>query len=164
MSIARKKKPPAALIAGIIISVVGFGLIGMLTRDIYGGVMSKTWPSVSGSVQSSQVHQVTKKIKHHRYKADIRYAYKVEGKSYSSRRIDFSTSNRYLSRSEAEGIVAKYPRGSEVRVFYKQGDPEEAVLESVIKFNVSTLLFSPLILLLGLYLLRSGLKELRNAS
>lgn len=164
MSIARKKKPSAALIAGIIISVVGFGLIGIIACDIYVGTVSKSWPSVTGAVQSSQVDQVTKRIKHHRYKADIRYTYKVDGKSYSSSRIDFSTSRGYLSRSEAEGIVAKYPRGSEVRVFYKQGDPEEAVLESVIKFNVSTLLFSPLILLLGLYLLRSGLKELRNAS
>jgi hypothetical protein len=164
MSVARKKKTPAALIAGIIISVVGVWLIGMLARDIHGGVISKTWPSVSGSVQSSQVHQVTKKIKHHRYKADIRYTYEVEGKSYSSSRIDFSTSREYLSHSEAQAIVAKYPRGSEVRVLYKQDDPEEAVLESVIKLNVSTLLFSPFILLLGLYLLRSGFKQFPGVS
>ena len=164
MSIDRKKKTPAALIAGIIISAVGVGLIGIIAYDIYGVSISKSWPSVTGAVQSSQVHQVTRKKKYHRYEANIRYTYEVEGKSYRGSRIDFSTSISYLSRSEAQAIVAKYPSGREVRVFYKRDDPEEAVLESVIRFNGSTLLFSPFILLLGLYLLRSGFKELRDVS
>lgn len=162
MSTDATRKSPATLIAGMIILAVGIGLTGINAYDIYRGAASNSWPSVKGTVQSSKVKRINRARKSDRFETDIRYTYQVDGRTYSGTRIKFG--ERMSTRMEAESAFARYPRGSEVDVFYKPGAPGEAVLETVMSFNVSAILFSPLILLLGLYLLRSGFKQWRGAS
>lgn len=144
---------------GIVIFLIGLGLVGKIAYDIYRGGSSGSWPSVKGTVQSSKVKRIDRVGKPHRFETDIRYSYEVDGKSYSGSRIKFG--ERRGLRQDIEPIVAKYPRGSEVDVFYKPNAPEEAVLETVMSFNVLKIFSSPLFLLFGLYLSRSGLNQLR---
>jgi hypothetical protein len=162
MSTDENRKSPATLIVGLIVLAIGLGLVWINAYDIYRGAASKSWPSVKGTVQSSKVKRIDRAGKPDRFETNIRYTYQVDGRTYSSSRIKFG--ERMSTRMEVEPVVAKYPRGTEVDVFYKPGAPEEAVLETVMSLNVFALLFSPLILLFGLYLLRSGFKHWRGSS
>ena len=61
-------------------------------------------------------------------KAKLRYEYSVNGQSYSSSRYSFGKS--HLS---ADRLIARYPLGKEVSVFYNQDKPKQGVLVPGVK-------------------------------
>jgi uncharacterized protein (DUF1330 family) len=96
---------------------------------------SKAWPSVQGEVTSSEVKKTRRREpggdpddKHKSwttYSAQVKYAYEVGGKRFESYRIAFDTTE---GRSEARKIVARFPKGAVVDVFYDSDEPGESVL------------------------------------
>ncbi len=160
MSMDQATPPKNSLIGGLIILVIGLGLIAYNGYNIYRSSISGSWPSVKGTVQSSSVKRINRAKKSDRYQVNIVYKYEVEGKSYNGSRVRFG--EQPDTSMEADSIVAKYPVKSEVTVYYQPGNPEEAVLETSISINFITLLLAPLIVLFGLYLLYSSLKQLRE--
>ena len=63
------------------------------------------------------------------YWAEMKYSYVVEGVSFESDRVDYGVETRSSKRARADEIVALYPVGEEVLVYYDPSDPSEAVLE-----------------------------------
>lgn len=53
------------------------------------------------------------------------YTYEVDGKPMSSKRVSFEV---FGEKFDAERVVARYPAGTRVKVFYNPEDPGRAVL------------------------------------
>ena len=83
------------------------------------------WPSVNGTVLSARL------VSHGsiRYRADfpeISYSYEVGGKVYKSRHI---SAGGEMGGVTAQSVLARYPVGSQVTVYYDPKKPKNAVLE-----------------------------------
>ena len=64
------------------------------------------------------------------YVLDITYTYKVLGQSYESNQFSFgSEGTGYDTRKKAEGMLAKYPTGSQATIYHDPNNPQQAVLE-----------------------------------
>jgi len=88
---------------------------------------SEEWEGVDGVITSSEISE-------HRgedsttYGADVTYTYRIKGKEYEGDNVtvsEMSTSNY----GRAQKIVARYPKGDNVVVYYDSSDPSDSVLE-----------------------------------
>lgn len=88
---------------------------------------ARNWPTASGSVVESGLE--TRRSSNNRDWVNyprVVYAYSVGGQSYTSSRI---SPGLEVGGTSAPGVVAKYPLGSQVRVYYHPQNPAEAVLQ-----------------------------------
>jgi hypothetical protein len=91
---------------------------------------SKDWPTVDGVITQSEIeHQTStsgegsdKKTTVKSY-PKIAYQYRIDGQPYESTTVSFSSSS-----NNAKQIVAQYPKGKTVRVYYNPDKPRQAVL------------------------------------
>lgn len=113
--------PLVLLLAGILLTTLAF----RVDRDARA---SRDWPSTSGTIESAAVAMRSEGNERKQFAARIRYAYAVDGRSFSGERVSFE-SGPSANRGLAEAIVARYAPGSNVRVFYDPLQPERAVLE-----------------------------------
>jgi len=83
------------------------------------------WPSVMGSVVMSTIERRSSEDGHTDYPV-VQYSYQVNGQPYQSSKL---APGPEVGGSGARGVVAKYPAGAQVMVFYNPQKPSEAVLE-----------------------------------
>jgi hypothetical protein len=83
------------------------------------------WPSTMGVVQMSTIEQRSSDDGYTDYPV-VQYSYQVGGQSYQSMKL---APGPEVGGSGARGVVAKYPVGAQVMVFYNPQNPSEAVLE-----------------------------------
>lgn len=125
--------------AEIVIRVVGGGLVGIGALVAYGTIRMRlknaqahTWPTVRGAILSSEVESEVKRhdgrpIETHA--AAIRYTYDVGGKTYESDQIQLGGTRQTSDPDEFEQMIARYPAGKRVTVYYDPTDPAIATLE-----------------------------------
>lgn len=104
---------------------VGFSLWGWSV--LQDARASESWPTTSGEILSSNV-RVDDDDEGTSYFGDVSFRYVVNDKVFTSDNVSFG---QYGSgnRSHAEGIVARYPVGGQVTVYYDTNEPQTAVLE-----------------------------------
>jgi hypothetical protein len=94
---------------------------------------SAHWPTANGTITTSDVAEEISTDKDDRevvkYRADIRYSYRVAGHDYSSSTRKWGWTEIYPDAEGPAAIVAKYPKGGNVPVFYDLAEPSNAVLE-----------------------------------
>jgi hypothetical protein len=79
---------------------------------------------VSGNISAQRGSKTTS------YVINIRYAYTVFGQSYEGGQFSFgSEGTGYDTRKRAEKVVAQYPTGSQVTIYYDPNNPQQAVLK-----------------------------------
>ena len=108
-------------IAGVVFSLIGISLAlygwiawGWTTID------SSEWPQVTGKVTKSLVVGDI---------FDLRYVFQVDGKEYSSKRIDYAAGrSNWRGSLRSSQSAKKYPLGKEVTVYYDPSKPSRAVL------------------------------------
>ncbi|PZM80452.1 MAG: hypothetical protein DKT66_14430 [Candidatus Melainabacteria bacterium] len=89
------------------------------------GVASEKWPTVNAKVTSSIVKKV--QTKHGtRDEAQIHYQYVVGGKTYDSDRIKFGG----MQLQSHDLMVAAFPKGKQISIHYKPGDPGVSCLST----------------------------------
>jgi hypothetical protein len=127
---------------------ITFALIAVLGLSIGGwnfveGYGSRHWPQCQGYIVSARVtpHQ-------HRFTADISYKYDLAGATYSGNRVAF-LQHSFDGMSPAQALVDRFPKGKEIPVFYSPGNPERAVLEPGITFDIILLLVVGVLALVG---------------
>ena len=117
-------------LAAIFASIV-FGLFSMWgIGQVYESVRGYTWPHVTGTITSSVVHSklmVGGKGKFMSYWPGVQYEYVVGNKRITGNRIRFIV--RGMSERETRRIVADYPAGKSVSVYFDPSDAASAVLE-----------------------------------
>lgn len=83
---------------------------------------STGWPTVSGTVTSSETAKVM-----FRKQPRVTYSYSVNGTPFSGNRISFAAGYR---PRDTEAILNRYPVGEEVTVAHAPDDPAKATLET----------------------------------
>lgn len=104
---------------------LALGIGGWAYLEATQGMACDKWPTINGTVTTSIVKEVKTK-NGTRDEAEIKYQYKVNGKTYTANRIQFGTD---MFRSPAE-ILQKYKADQTVQVHYKAGDPSVSSLET----------------------------------
>lgn len=119
----------------LLITVGSIGCVLLLLNTIFLGVIFFTrrkmtavgqWPTTMGTVIASRIDE--------RYSSDsgrvdypwVQYSYQVSGQPYQSTKI---APGMEVGGTGASKVVARYPAGAQVMVFYNPQNPSEAVLE-----------------------------------
>ena len=122
-----------ALICAAIFGLLGLGFLVWAWLVSRRGRQSLGWPAAPGKIVSSGVRiRITKSDEggeHTFYDPEIDYEYNVEGRIRYGSHIYVGGTPETADRAWAEGIVAKYPVGSNPRVFYDPAAPDYGVLE-----------------------------------
>ena len=101
-----------------------------LGHSYYYSQASQSWPFILESeVISSHVKRSTSQAQKGavEYVPKIKYKYRVDGQDYEGDQLSFGFANR--ASKDADKIVARYPEGESVKVFYNPDRPDMSVLE-----------------------------------
>ena len=148
------------LIAGAIFLVLGLAaFIGMQMAQSHID-RAQEWPSVDGEIVTSEIATVTGRFKYGirtSVVADIGYVYSVNGQNYQGEHLRLLPMLHMKGEGTPEEIVARYPVGRSVEVYYDPGDPSSAVLiptpgDDASKLIRSVSVMGPCIAFLGLVL------------
>ena len=147
--------PTTEKLAGaVIFPAIGI-VIALFSYNAYVTRMeSKTWPTVGGVIVKSEIEEQTSTTGDGANKKNtvkslpkIAYQYQVDGQSHKNTRISFSSSS-----GNAQQIVARYPKGKPVQVYYNPDKPKQAVLvPGGTGFNIVPYIFATVFVLLGVF-------------
>jgi len=121
----------ALILFGSISSIIGLLVLGHILSDMSRFTRSKKWSVVSGTVQSSRVEEVTytgDDISASAYHPAIYYRYEVNGKEYIIH--DRDAFKNCEGPIDSGRVVAEYPIGMKVNVFYNPKKPKESTLKT----------------------------------
>jgi len=101
---------------------------------------AKGWPVTGGRVLHSSVQASHRRDSKGRtslvYEPAVVYEYLVDGQHFQSQRLSFNAVFGSSLPALAQRVVARFPPGSAVPVFYNPSNPSEAILEySYSSFN-----------------------------
>jgi hypothetical protein len=86
------------------------------------------WPCVNGTIKTCTIDIEHDTSGDERYCADISFAYRVAGHDYHMSSVIWGARTVSADRGGAAAIIAKYPVGSSVPVYYDPTQPTTAVL------------------------------------
>ena len=132
------------ILLAIVMLVLSLSSIGVefVTIKMYlKAQAAKNWPQAEGTITKSEV--VREEVGKILYKADVEYDFVVDDKEFHGDiiRLRGKTSS---SHNGAEEIVAKYPVGAQVQVFYSADDASDALLEPGADLVNYIIMISPL--------------------
>lgn len=90
----------------------------------------KIWSWTAGRIVNSTISQpdIPRKGDETNATVDIRYQYQLSGKNFEGKRVKFGGQGG-MTRVAAEQLVAKYPAGATVDVYYDPKSPAQSALE-----------------------------------
>lgn len=118
----------------IVLALAGLGVVlfAIYFRNLARVHASGRWPAVQGKVAESWIEEDATTEEDgtvsRRYAPKVSYRYAVMGVEYQGDRIAFGPATN-SSRSNAEKVVARYPKGDAALVYYNPEKPADAVLE-----------------------------------
>ena len=147
--------PVSEKMAGVVIFPAIGIVIALFSYNAYATRMaSSAWPTVGGVIVKSEIEtqtstassdgkQKSETVQHPK----IIYQYQIDGQNYKGTRISFSSSS-----GDARQIVARYPQGQSVQVYYNPDHPQRAVLvPGGSGFNIVPYIFSTVFIMLGIF-------------
>ena len=137
-----------------------FTLVREQWRAWDGARRSRTWPSTDGTIEENRL--TWEGVRHPRAQPVIGYRYQVGGGSYLGKRIEFSFARVYFT-PQAEAVLARYPAGAHVTVYYDPLHPAESTLEQRHSSVGEGLLLVLVLLLPTCLCLASGLTGMAQA-
>jgi hypothetical protein len=119
------------LVLGVVFLGTGVWRLGGAVAAIVGWRAAQRWCETRGTIAHAAVRAVWERtsgqtLDWRSWWADVGYDYVVDGQSYRGQRVAFGY--RGLSRAGAEDVVARFPTGASVPVWYDPARPERAVL------------------------------------
>jgi hypothetical protein len=148
-------------LAVVFVSIVAGGFSVWGVGQVYESVRGYSWPHVSGTVTSAEVHSKLMPGKGGNfvsYWPEVRYEYAVDDRHITGDRIRFMV--RGTSGDQARQIVLAYPPGKTVTVYFDPANTASAVLEPGIWWPMIPILaFSTLLTLLLPAMIYSELHE-----
>lgn len=107
----------------LILNTVFLGIIYFMRRKM--AVVSQ-WPSSMGTVMMSTIEQRSSSEGGYTDYPVVQYSYQVGGQAFQSFKL---APGPEVGGTGARKVVARYPAGAQVMVFYNPQNPSEAVLE-----------------------------------
>jgi len=123
-----------------LVPFAAFGLAGVLIWNFFDirkrEHESVRWPTVMGRITRSMVSEQIEEDRNSsygrqvvKYVPAIQFGYRIGGRDYFSSTRKWGWDELYPDRERPEAIVAQYPKGASVPVYYNPAEPENAVLE-----------------------------------
>lgn len=143
-----------ALLAFIFVTLAGAALIVVsILQKNKAKKAAETWLPASGTILSSRVEthrsRDSKGNTRVSYRPVVNYQYHVMGQSFDGNRIGFSSGS--YGSAKAEKLIASYPEGAQVNVFYDPSDPAKAVLETKDLSGSTLTIVGVILLVLGVF-------------
>gem|GEM_PF-2162197 len=108
------------------IGLLGLAVLSVGLGQAMGGSGSSDWPTTTGVITESLVETLTDLEGEITYAPGVAYSYEAEGMIFPYNRLNYQPS---ADRSQAEEVVARYPLGAAVTVYYDPADPGQSTLE-----------------------------------
>ena len=140
------------------ILLAGLAMLWHASSFLFDATSSSKWPQIEGRIVRAEIDSQSEFTKgsdpRTRYWPEVEYEYQVADQNYRSDniRLDGMRSGFHIGdgKKEAEEVLARYPLGATVRVYYDPDDPQRATLEAgASATNVPVLLFAIVCTLLG---------------
>lgn len=106
----------------LILNAIFLGIIFFMRRRM---ATVSQWPSTMGTVMMSRIEQRSSDDGYTDYPV-VQYSYQIGGQAYQSMKL---APGPEVGGTGARKVVAKYPAGAQVMVFYDPQNPSDAVLE-----------------------------------
>ena len=106
----------------LILNAIFLGIIFFMRRRM---ATVSQWPSTMGTVMMSRIEQRSSDDGYTDYPV-VQYSYQIGGQAYQSMKL---APGPEVGGTGARTVVAKYPAGAQVMVFYDPQNPSDAVLE-----------------------------------
>lgn len=106
----------------LILDAIFLGIIFFMRRRM---ATVSQWPSTMGTVMMSRIEQRSSDDGYTDYPV-VQYSYQIGGQAYQSMKL---APGPEVGGTGARKVVAKYPAGAQVMVFYDPQNPSDAVLE-----------------------------------
>ncbi|HYE78590.1 MAG TPA: DUF3592 domain-containing protein [bacterium] len=119
----------ASLLIGVIAFLLGIGMLREAQRGRRNARESSAWPTVLGRVTLAAVDEMPTNDGYSNFWIRFAYEYEVDGRRHESSAITGATVYQLASQDKAEEILAPYPVGAQVYVFYNPRRPQDAVLQ-----------------------------------
>lgn len=110
-------------------------LFGIYILQLPMAAASLSWPTVEGSILSSEVYEQCCGEYSEGWFPKVSYRYSVAGKEYISDKVEFVSMGDGNTSYFALQVIRRYPVGKQVKVYYNPLDPDVAVLEPGIPDN-----------------------------
>lgn len=114
--------------------IVGIFFTVFATLEYFKAMATKNWPTADATIKVSEIEETTITVRYQGvkpfYKPIIRFAYSVDGATYTGNRIKTSFPPGSIKRPWATAITSRYPFGAQVKVHYDPADHSYAVLET----------------------------------
>jgi len=107
----------------LILNAVFLGIIFFMRRKM---AAVSQWPSTMGTVVMSTIEQRSSSEGGYTNYPVVQYSYQVGGQAYQSMKL---APGPEVGGTGAGRVVARYPAGAQVMVFYNPQNPSDAVLE-----------------------------------
>ena len=107
----------------VIFDAIFLGIILFTRRKVS---KASTWPSTLGTVTESRIQMRSNSDGGRTSYPLVRYAYQIVGRAYESQKV---MPGMDVGGSGAHRVVARYPVGAQVMVYYNPENPSEALLE-----------------------------------
>ena len=125
---------------GLALFAVGVVVFFLRRRSAALQAASVSWPTVEGKVSDARLHTFRDRDKRQlNYMARVWHTYEVNGTSYTVEKISWGGQPQARVADPANAILARYPIGSAVKVYYNPQKPKQSVLEPHEKRGVATM-------------------------
>ena len=114
---------------GVVLVIVGIVMIFLRRRSAALQAASVNWPTGEGRISDAKLHSFRDNDKHLNYMARVWHAYEVNGQSYTAEKISWGGQPYGRVATQANEILARYPVGTPVKVYYNPQKPKQSVLE-----------------------------------
>ena len=114
-----------------ILALIGAIMIFSSVRARKAAERAATWPSIQGTVTSAELvthrhHNSKTHTTSYTYEPKVEYSYSVLGTTYSGKKLAYGPTS--YAENKAKELMARYPLGQAVSVYYNTEDPAESVL------------------------------------
>lgn len=130
------------VLVAVPLSLLALGFDAWVAYSFARQAQSPRYPSVMGTITRSQVRTLRGGTRQRNtyFSYDVRFAYEVEGRKYEGDRLRFYSEGDF----EDPGVLARHFRVNDsVPVFYRPGDPTDAILEPGVKGTDVLALMTP---------------------
>jgi hypothetical protein len=121
----------ASIRSGMLVAVIGLGALGYFGWTYYLQSAAASWPTAKATVTTSRITEelsVSRRGATTFYVADIRYQYAVGGDRFTGSDLWFNSRPSSTIRADMEKLLAEYPVGKSMFVYYDPGSPQRSVV------------------------------------